>query len=116
MISVIDDQGSLNTWGHIAYDELIWSKLINNLDDQDFEYDFTQKNKFNILIRIRTRPIQKLIRQIIHIFHFLQILLNNLILHFQMYSKSHKYPLQIFLEKLRQLTENWQDFFIQTNG
>ena len=47
MISVIDDQGSLNTWGHIAYDELIWSQLVNNLDNKDFENDFTQKKKFN---------------------------------------------------------------------
>ena len=47
MISVIDDQGSLNTWGHIAYDELIWSQLVNNLDNKDFENDFTQKKKLN---------------------------------------------------------------------
>ena len=52
MISVIDDQGSLNTWGRIAYDELIWSQLVNNLDDKDFEYDFTQKT--SIIIQLQT--------------------------------------------------------------
>ena len=52
IIPFIDDQGSLNTLGRIAYDELIWSQLVNNLDDKDFEYDFTQKT--SIIIQLQT--------------------------------------------------------------
>ena len=31
----------------MVYYELIWSQLIKYLDNKEFEYDFTQKNKFN---------------------------------------------------------------------
>ena len=41
IVPFIDESGSFNTWAHIANEELIWSQLVNNLGNKDFEFDFS---------------------------------------------------------------------------
>ena len=81
--------------------------VINNLDDKELEYDFTQEKKITLIIRIqiRTRPIQNKISPMKYILRLLQIIPNNPILHIQILSKLYKSLLRIFLEKLNRISK-----------
>ena len=41
-VPLIDEYCSFYTWTHIANEVLMWSQLVNNLGNKDFEFDYSK--------------------------------------------------------------------------